>query len=87
VTDDTTFQAVTANRVVDGVPVYLTAAGGWSPHLAHAHVVKDVAELLVRAQADPLKAIAPYAIDVVVTDGKIRPVGLREEIRAFGPTA
>jgi hypothetical protein len=33
------------------------------------------------------EAIDPYIIDVSREDGMIRPIGLREQIRAFGPTA
>ena len=83
---DTTYKAVTANRVRDGITIYLTAAGEWSPDIADAHVA-DAAQLLADAQADPLSAIGPYIIDVKITNGRVRPTGLREQIRAFGPTA
>jgi hypothetical protein len=87
VTAKTTCKAVTANRVRDGVPIYLTAAGGWSQKISDVVRVTDAARLLAAAQADPLVAISPYVIDVTVMNGLVRPVGLREEIRAFGPTA
>ena len=80
------YQAVTANRVTDGVPIYRTEDGGWSTRIADAAHPIDAAAQLAEAQAGQLKVIAPYIIPVTVVDGVIRPVGLREEIRAFGPT-
>jgi len=84
---ETKYQAVTANRVQDGVPVYLTRDGEWSSRIGDAELLEDCADALVKAQADPLRAIGPYAIDVAVAEGEVRPVGLRETIRAYGPTA
>ncbi len=80
------YQAVTANRTSDGVPIYWTAEGGWSTRIADAAHPVDATTQLAEAQAGALKAIAPYVIPVMVVEGAIRPVGLREEIRAFGPT-
>jgi len=80
------YQAVTANRVTDGVPIYWTEAGQWSTRIADAVHPIDASAQLAEAQAGVLKAIAPYVISVTVVDGVIRPIGLREEIRAFGPT-
>jgi sulfite reductase (NADPH) hemoprotein beta-component len=83
-------QLVTGNRLRDGVPVYFAGPGGWSPALAEArHVApKDAPALLAEAQAGdgPSPVIAPYLIEAVAADGGLRPVSLRERIRAFGPT-
>ena len=61
-----------------------------SPVIAEAvHVTGDAAEaLLAEAQAGgpPHPVIAPYLIDAAVVDGWLRPLSLREQIRAFGPT-
>jgi hypothetical protein len=35
----------------------------------------------------PLEAVGPYVIDVTVAEDIVRPVGLKEQIRAYGPTA
>ena len=45
--------------------------------------------LLAEATAGPLplEAVGAYVIEVTRTEGGTRPIGLREEIRAFGPTA
>jgi hypothetical protein len=34
-----------------------------------------------------LEAVGPYVIEVTVTEGVVGPIGLKERIRAFGPTA
>lgn len=82
-----TYQVVTANRVRDGVPVYFAGGDRWSPKIADATLLADSAELLSEAQAQPLVAIAPYVIEVKVSENGPKPLSLREEIRAFGPTA
>jgi sulfite reductase (NADPH) hemoprotein beta-component len=85
-----TRQLVTGNRLRDGIPVYFAGRGRWSPVIAEAvHVTGDAAEaLLAEAQAGgpPHPVIAPYLIDAAVVDGWLRPLSLREQIRAFGPT-
>jgi len=44
---------------------------------------------LAEATGGPLppQAVGAYVIEVTKSQGGIRPIGLREEIRAFGPTA
>ena len=81
---------VTANRLRDGVPVYRTVEGGWSLAIAEAGVFAngEGERALVAAQQAPLPlpVVAPYLIEAQVENGAIRPVGLREHIRAYGPT-
>jgi hypothetical protein len=81
---------VTGNRLRDGIPVYFAGRGQWSPVIAEAvHVAADAAEaLLATAQAGgpPHPVVAPYLIEAAVVDGWLRPLSLREQIRAFGPT-
>jgi len=83
-------RVVTGNRLRDGVPVYFAGAGRWSPAFAEArHVHAGEADALLaeaQAGAPPHPVIAPYLIEAALRDGRLRPVGLREEIRAFGPT-
>ncbi|HXQ52080.1 MAG TPA: DUF2849 domain-containing protein [Stellaceae bacterium] len=80
---------VTANRLRDGVPVYRTS-DGWSPAIADARlVVEDAAEDFLAASQSgprPLPVVAPYVVEAVVEAGKVRPLALRERIRAHGPT-
>ncbi len=85
-----TRRTVTGNRLRDGVPVYFAGAGRWSPAVAEArHVAEaEAGALLAEALAGPPPhpVIAPYLIEAVLRDGRLVPLGLREEIRAFGPT-
>jgi hypothetical protein len=85
-----TRRVVTGNRLRDGVPVYFAGNGRWSSAVAEArHVAAEAADaLLTEAQAGlpPHPVVAPYLIDASLRDGHPHPLGLREEIRAFGPT-
>ena len=84
---ETPYQAVTGNRLRDGVPIYYAGNGAWSPAIADAATAPDAGGLLVEASKQTLEAVGPYIIDVTVTDGVIGPIGVKENIRAFGPTA
>ncbi len=85
---------VTANRLSDGLVVYLSGAGrgvGWSERIENARVAGDDAAasgLLARAEGpgQEVRVIAPYLIEVDREAGVPRPVSIREEIRAQGPT-
>jgi hypothetical protein len=85
-------KAITANRLDNGLVVFLDAAGGWSVHIAEARLIEDAemeeAMAYGKAQDDARVIVEPYAIDVEVTeDGVPVPVRLREKIRADrGPT-
>ena len=83
-------QLVTGNRLRDGIPVYYAGAGAWSPTIADAVLVtaEAAAALLADAQSGPgpSPVIAPYLIEAAAAPDGIRPVSLRERIRAFGPT-
>jgi hypothetical protein len=89
VTAETPHQAVTGNRLRDGVPIYFAGGGTWSPSIGDAVVAADGGILLIEAVAGPLplEAVGPYVIDVTVAEDIVRPVGLKEQIRAYGPTA
>lgn len=84
-------QALTANRLSDGLVVWLDPAGAWVVEVDRAAVFEDeatVAAALVRAAEDARlrKVVEPYAIDVKREGGSIVPASLRERIRAAGPT-
>ncbi len=84
---------VTANRLDDGLVVYLNGAG-WSGRIDDARVASDDAAadgLLVRAggPGQEIRVIEPYLIEVTREGpghGLPRPVSRREAIRAQGPT-
>ena len=83
---------LTANRLDDGLVVYLTGAGGWSHDLSDGRVASDAQERselqAIGEQAAAARlVVAPYFIDVAVEDGRPAPQGTREVIRALhGPT-
>lgn len=82
---------IIANRLTDGLVVFLTAGGGWSVDIADGIVIENDAEeerLFAAAKEDETecRVVDPNLIDVTVDDGPPRPVAIREAIRAFGPT-
>lgn len=87
-----TQQVITANRLNDGLVVYLAADGCWTDSILDAHVLSDGSELETRLAmanaAEQAKIIVgPYEIEVTETDdGDVRPVRYRERIRAYGPS-
>lgn len=84
-------KAVTANRLVDGLVVYL-GADGWVEMIAAARSVEGkeaAATLLAEAEPDvaACRVVGPYVIDVVTGEaGTLRATSERERIRALGPT-
>lgn len=84
-------QVISANRIGDGLVVYLTDSGGWSDRLADGHVATDKVAAnnilaLARRAEDDRVVIDPYLIDVAEFDGVLRPKKYREYIRAMGPS-
>ena len=83
-------QLVTGNRLRDGTVVYFTGAGAWSPAIDAAQLVGDdkAEALLADAQTGPipLPAVGIVLIEAIKEAGHIRPLSLRERIRASGPT-
>ena len=78
---------MTANRLGDGVVVYLTAQDTWLPEIASAVVATDQAalahlEAVAKQAADRRLIVAVYAMDVgLETHGPV-PLSVRERIRA-----
>ena len=85
-------EIITANRLVDGDVVYLTAALTWADDIAQARVIppeEDIAPFLEKGEADKAAQIVVdvYAFPVALDEGSTpRPVSAREIIRAAGPT-
>ncbi len=80
-----------ANRLNDGLVVFLTAEGAWSEKIAEAAIVSEPADkerltALATMAVTDCQVIDPLPIEVKVSDGAIVPVRLRERIRAAGPT-
>jgi sulfite reductase (NADPH) hemoprotein beta-component len=86
-----TSQIVTANRLSDGVVVYLAAGGAWSERVEQARVARAedaAAALLAFAESaeQGIVVVGPYLMEVAAENGALRPVSNREVIRARGPT-
>ena len=79
-----------ANRLSDGVVVFLDDAGQWTTRLDRAALARDkrTAEILLeRARVEAFSVIDPFLVAVIEDDdGRIEPVSLREKIRASGLT-
>lgn len=84
-------QVVSANRLSDGIVVYLMPDGGWSEWISQSAIAsgEDAAEALLaqarQAEADRI-VVEPYLIEVAEIDGEVRPVRYRELVRATGPS-
>jgi hypothetical protein len=78
---------VTANRLQDGIVVYLAPDGSWTEEIGRARIAEtedEVAALEARA-AESEKArevVAVYPMDVAVNGGTVDPLSVRERIRA-----
>jgi len=86
-----TQQVISANRLSDGIVVYLTADNSWSELISGSVIAKDeaAADALLREakQAEANRRVVdPYLIDVAEVDGEVRPIKYREFIRATGPS-
>lgn len=83
-------QVASANRLSDGVVVWLDDAGEWTTHLEGAAVAREgrAGEILLqRARAEAHSVIDPFLVAVVEEgNGTIEPLSLREKIRASGLT-
>jgi hypothetical protein len=83
-------QVASANRLADGVVVWLDDAGEWTLRLDRAAIARDSRSaeiLLLRAQAEAFTVVDPFLVAVTEDDdGAIEPLSLREKIRASGLT-
>ncbi|KMW56696.1 hypothetical protein AIOL_001651 [Candidatus Rhodobacter oscarellae] len=82
-------KVVTANALLEGDVVYLTAGDEWTRHLHEAELLQDEAQAsqrLLDAEMRPLEVVGPYLADARASDAGPRPVHFREEFRAAGPS-
>lgn len=82
---------LTANRLSDGVAVFLDFEGAWSTVFAEASVASspdEVRALEDRGAYDAQRNIVvePYLVDVREIDGTLVPARQRERVRAAGPS-
>jgi len=84
-------QLVTANRLRDGIAVFMTRGGDWSETIDDAALALEpeaAAALEARAKEDERKTLVTgsYLIDAERVDGRVRASHIRERMRALGPT-
>ncbi len=83
-------QVFTANRVTDGIVVFMDADGGWTETVSESRLIASAEDEAAATEmadkaADDAVVADPYLIDVTEDGGGIRPVRYRERIRAYGP--
>ena len=84
-------QLVTANRLRDGIAVFLTRSGAWSEKIDEAALALEpqaAAALEARATDDEKATLVTgsYLIDAERREGRIRAAHIRERMRTLGPT-
>lgn len=82
-------KVVTANRLLEGDVVYLTATDQWTPHHNLAELIEDEAEAqmrLVFAIAQKLTIVGAYLADARRGVSGPEPVHFREAFRTRGPS-
>ncbi|OAP34464.1 nitrite reductase [Sinorhizobium glycinis] len=84
-------KVLTANRLADGISVWLDASGNWVESLQEAFIARH-AEAVAALEATGKAAFADNkvvdvnVVDVEEVDGILRPLRMRERIRAEGPS-
>ena len=78
---------VTANRLTDGIVVYLAPDGSWTEEIGRASVAEteDEVKALETEAAEAVKArkvVAVYPMEVAFNGGAVDPLSVRERIRA-----
>jgi hypothetical protein len=84
-------KVLTANRLTDGIAVWLDASGRWTERLQDALVARHPEaeaslETIGKRDFSDNLVVDVNVIEVEEVAGVIRPLRLRERIRAAGPT-
>ncbi|KQQ46697.1 MULTISPECIES: DUF2849 domain-containing protein [Rhizobium/Agrobacterium group] len=84
-------KVLTANRLSDGIAVWLDASGQWSEDLQSALVARHAEaeaslEEIGKRDFSANKVVDVNIVDVSEENGQLWPIRLRERIRAAGPT-
>jgi hypothetical protein len=82
---------LTANRLGDGIVVFLDFEGAWSESLDEAVVARspdEVKALEDRGTYDAARnlVVEPYLVEVREDGGRLLPLRARERVRALGPS-
>ena len=82
-------KVVTANALIEGDVIYLTADDHWSRDLAQAELITDEAPAqlrLLKAQSQVATIVGAYLADVKPGDNGPEPTHFREDFRRTGPS-
>lgn len=84
-------QMITANRLTDGVVVFLAGGGRWVERFEEGWLANDEQEAAALQQAAEVavaraEVVAPYLIEVEARNGRLLPSRYRERIRVEGPS-
>jgi hypothetical protein len=84
-------QIVTANRLTDGLVVFLGPGGRWVERVAESETAADTdrADALLARAGDAVAAqevVDPYLVDAIARPAGPMPTRYRERLRAFGPS-
>ncbi len=82
-------KVVTANALLEGDVVYLTADDRWSRKLSEAELIEDEAHAQIRlldAQAQKSVIVGAYLADARAGENGPEPAHFREAFRAKGPS-
>jgi hypothetical protein len=82
---------LTANRLRDGIVVYLAADGRWVESIEGAVVARSTEEARALQEQGARDAarnlvVEPYLAAVAETGGRLAPVRMRERVRVEGPS-
>ena len=80
---------VTANDLLEGDVIYLTADDRWSRSMAEAELITEEAraqERLALAEAQQNRVVGPYLADAKPGPNGPEPVHFREDFRRTGPS-
>ncbi len=82
-------KVITANRLLEGDAVWLTAAGDWSGRMGDALLIEDeqtAQAKLALAQTMPHLIVGAYLVEAVQTANGPAPTHFRETFRTRGPS-
>lgn len=82
-------KVITANALIDGDVIYLTADDQWTRELAQAEVITDEAHAqlrLIDGESQPNVAVGVYLADVAPGKSGPEPIHFREDFRRTGPS-
>jgi hypothetical protein len=82
---------LTANRLDDGIVVFLDFEGAWNESLAEAVVARDPGEARALEDRGAYDAahnlvVEPYLVEVREDAGSLTPIRVRERVRVSGPS-